>query len=89
MVAILSGLDALVFCGGIGENGRNIRERVCQGFEWIGIELDEARNRSGDMIISSDRSRVRVFIIHTNEEMMIARHTARLLGSVDRAVEAA
>lgn len=82
MAAILSGLDALVFCGGIGEHAWRIRARVCQGFAWLGIELDDARNQAGETIISSDRSRVRVFIIPTNEEMMIARHTARLLHSV-------
>ncbi len=89
MTAILSGLDALVFCGGIGENAWRIREGVCQGFEWLGIELDDIRNQAGEMIVSSDRSRVRVFIIHTNEEMMIARHTARLLASSQSASVAA
>ena len=79
MAAILSGLDALVFCGGIGENAWRIRERVCSGFEWLGVELDEARNQAGETVISSDRSRARVFVIKTNEEMTIARHTARLL----------
>lgn len=81
MAAILSGLDAVVFCGGIGEHAWRIRERVCQGFEWLGIELDDIRNRAGETVISSDRSRVRVFVINTNEEMMIARHTARLLAA--------
>ena len=79
MAAILSGLDALAFCGGIGENAWRIREKICSGFEWLGIELDELRNQSGEMVISSERSRVRVFVIHTDEEMMIARHTARFL----------
>jgi acetate kinase len=79
MTAILSGLDALAFCGGIGENAWRVRERVLSGFQWIGIELDEARNRAGEMIISSDRSRVRVFIIPTNEEAMIARHTLAMV----------
>ncbi|MES2192955.1 MAG: acetate/propionate family kinase [Pseudomonadota bacterium] len=79
MVAVLSGLDALVFCGGIGENAWRIRERICQDFEWLGIELDEMRNQAGGMIVSSERSRVRVLVIPTNEERMIARHTARLL----------
>ncbi|MBB4303467.1 acetate kinase [Rhodobium orientis] len=79
MIAILSGLDALVFCGGIGEHAVRIRERICQGFDWIGIELDETRNRHGSTVISSDRSRVRVFVIPTNEEAMIASHTARLM----------
>lgn len=88
MTAILEGLDALVFCGGIGENAWRIRDRICQGFAWLGMELDEARNRAGETIISSDRSRVRVFVLHTNEEMMIARHTARLLGT-ERASAAA
>ncbi len=89
MAAILSGLDALVFCGGIGEHAWRIRARVCQGFAWLGIELDDARNQAGEMIISSDRSRVRVFIIPTNEEMMIARHSAQLLNSARGPVAAA
>jgi acetate kinase len=81
MAAVLSGLDAVVFCGGIGENAWRIRERVCQGFEWLGLELDELRNQAGETVISSDQSRARVFVIKTNEEMTIARHTARLLAS--------
>ncbi len=81
MTAILSGLDALAFAGGIGENAVRVRERICQGFEWLGIELDETRNRLGAGIISSDRSRVRVFIVKTSEETMIARHVRRLLSS--------
>ena len=79
MAAVLAGLDALVFCGGIGEHAWRIRERVCQGFEWLGIELDERRNRAGETLISVHGSRVRVFIVNTDEDMMIARHTARLI----------
>lgn len=75
MAAILGGIDALAFAGGIGENATAIRERVCQGFEWLGIEIDSHRNRTGEMVISSDRSRCRVFVVKTNEELMIARHT--------------
>jgi acetate kinase len=75
MAAVLSGLDALVFCGGIGEHSFRVRERVCRGFEWLGVELDDVRNRAGGTVISSDRSRARVFVIPTNEEMMIARHS--------------
>ncbi len=81
MTAILSGLDALAFAGGIGENAWRIRERICQGFEWLGIELDETRNRLGEGVISSNRSRVRVFIVKTSEETMIARHVRRLMAS--------
>jgi acetate kinase len=79
MAAVLEGLDAIVFCGGIGENSRMIRESVLEAMEWIGVELDLDRNRANADVISSDRSRVRVFVIRTNEELTIARHTAELL----------
>jgi acetate kinase len=81
MAVVLSGLDAVAFCGGIGENAWRIRERICFGLEWLGVELDEARNQAGETVISSDRSRARVFVIKTDEEMTIARHTARLLAA--------
>jgi acetate kinase len=87
MAAVLKGLDAIVFCGGIGENSRIIREATLEAMEWIGVELDLDRNRSGVNVISSDRSRVRVFVIRTNEERMIAQHAAKLLAqwpAVDR-----
>lgn len=81
MAAVLGGLDAIVFCGGIGENSKMIRECVLEAMEWIGIELDLDRNRANEEVISSERSRVRAFIIRTNEELMIARHTAWQLRS--------
>jgi acetate kinase len=83
MTAILSGLDALAFAGGIGENAARIRTLICQDFEWLGMELDEARNELGAEVICSDRSRVRVFIVRTSEETMIARHVRRLLASAN------
>lgn len=83
--AVLEGLDAVVFCGGIGEHSSLVRERVLEGMAWIGVELDGAANRAADgsrpAIISSDRSRVRVMVIPTDEEAMIARHTADVLDS--------
>lgn len=79
MAAVLGGLDAIVFCGGIGENSRLIRESALEGMEWLGIELDLDRNREGAEVISSDRSTVQAFIIRTNEELMIARHTQQIL----------
>jgi acetate kinase len=82
LAAVLKGIDAIVFCGGIGEHAWHVRERVLEGMEWIGVELDRSANRSGSQVISSDRSRVRVFVIPTNEEEMIARHT---LDTIDRA----
>jgi acetate kinase len=82
LAAVLKGIDAIVFCGGIGEHAWRVRERVLEGMEWIGVELDRLANRDSAQVISSDRSRVRVFVIPTDEEAMIARHT---LDTVDRA----
>src|SRR5262249_32973116 len=78
MAAVLKGLDAIVFCGGIGENSSMIRQAMLEAMEWVGVELDFDRNRSGADVISSDRSRVRVFVIRTNEERMIAQHAGKL-----------
>jgi acetate kinase len=83
LAAVLKGLDAIVFCGGIGEHAWRVRERVLEGMEWIGVELDRAANRSSSQIISSDRSRVRVFVIPTNEEEMIARHAISTLDHIN------
>lgn len=83
LAAVLKGLDAIVFCGGIGEHAWHVRERVLEGMEWIGVELDRAANRASAQVISSERSRVRVFVIPTNEEAMIARHTLDAIGAGD------
>ena len=83
MAAVLKGIDAIVFCGGIGEHAWHVRESVLEGMEWIGVELDRLANRERAQVISTDRSRVRVFVIPTDEEAMIARHTIEML---DRAV---
>jgi acetate kinase len=85
MAAVLSGLDAVVFCGGIGEHAWRIRERVCRDFEWLGIELDQPRNQASETVVSSQRSRVQVLVIATNEELMIAEHTMRLLRASETA----
>lgn len=79
LAAALGGLDALVFTGGIGEHSRLVRERVCEGLGWIGIELDRGRNAENRLAISTDASRVRVLVIPTDEERVIARACARLL----------
>ena len=77
--AALGGLDTLVFAGGIGENCPSIRRRVCAGLGFLGIELDPARNRRNAPVISSAASPVAVRVIHTDEELMIARSVTRLL----------
>ena len=79
LAAALGGLDALVFTGGIGENAAAIRARVCRDAAWLGLELDEAANDSGGPRISDSDSRVAAWVVPTNEELMIARHTRRLL----------
>jgi acetate kinase len=79
LAAALGGLDALVFTGGIGENASPIRARVCRDAAWLGLELDEAANTNGGPRISTSNSRVAAWVVPTNEELMIARHTRRLL----------
>ncbi|MCM8594790.1 acetate/propionate family kinase [Accumulibacter sp.] len=80
LAAVLGGLDALVFTAGIGENSARIRQLVCDKARWLGIELDEAANERGDARITRADSRCSVWVVPTNEELMIARHTRRLLG---------
>ena len=77
--AALGGLDTLVFAGGIGENAPIIRERICGGLDFLGIELNQKRNAKNAPLISSDAGRVKVRVIRTNEELMIARSVIRVL----------
>jgi acetate kinase len=79
LAGALGGLDAIVFTAGIGENAAAIRERVCRDAAWLGVELDPAANAKGGPRISTAASRVGMWVIPTNEELMIARHTQRLL----------
>ncbi len=77
--AALGGLDALVFAGGVGENSHEVRGRACAGMEFLGIELDAARNRAGAGLISAQAAKVQVRVIRTDEESIIARETQRVL----------
>ena len=79
LFAALGGLDAMVFTGGIGENAIEIRARVCQDAAWIGIAFDEKANTRGGPRISRPESRVSAWVIPTDENLIIARHTRRLL----------
>ena len=84
LAAALGGLDALVFTGGIGENSAEIRSRVCRGAAWLGVALDESANQAGGPRISTTgdtrASQTAAWVVPTNEELMIARHTRRVLG---------
>jgi acetate kinase len=79
LVAALGGLDALVFTAGIGENSALVRERVMADAVWLGVDIDAAANASGGPRISSPDSKVSAWTLPTNEELMIANHTYRLL----------
>ena len=78
--AALSGLDTLVFAGGIGEKAPVVRARICEGLGFLGIELEEKRNAANEGVISIDSSRVMVRVIHTDEELMIAETVCDTLG---------
>lgn len=73
--AIMEGIDILVFSGGVGQNAPYIREKVCKGLEYMGIELDENKNKANKGIISKDSSRVKVIVVNANEEKIIAKDT--------------
>ena len=81
LAAALGGLDAIVFTAGIGEHAAPVREKVCRAAAWLGVELDEAANAAHGPRISRAGSRTRAWVIPTNEELMIARHTRNLLAA--------
>jgi acetate kinase len=80
-LAAMNGADAIVFAGGIGENSPEVRSRICEGLDWIGIQLDEEQNRKHtggrEGLISKETSRPAVYVIPTDEELLIARDTVR------------
>jgi len=80
--AVLGGLDALIFTGGIGEKASMIRSRICAGLEYLGIELKQRANARNELLISAAGTRVRVYVIPTNEELMIARAVQNLIKPV-------
>ncbi len=79
LAAVLKGLDALVFTAGIGEHAAEIRARVCRDAAWLGVALDDEANRRGGPRISKEGCSPSAWVIPTNEELMIARHTLRLI----------
>lgn len=87
--AALGGLDTIVFSGGIGENAPSVRARICDGLQFLGVELGAAANASSTAVISAGGSRVTVRVIHTDEELMIARSVHRVLGAHSKKTGAA
>ena len=80
LASVLGGLDALVFTAGIGERSSEIRAMICDGLRWLGAEIDESANRAHQTTISTAASKIAVCVIPTNEEAVIARNTAQVLG---------
>ena len=80
LAAAIGGLDALVFTGGIGEHAAPVREMVCRQLGWLGLEFDATANANRAECISTHASRVAALVLPTNEEWMLARHTAELIG---------
>ena len=79
LAAALGGVDALVFTGGIGEHAAPVRQKVCAAARWLGVEMDAEANSAHAKCISAAAARVKVLVLPTNEEWIIARHTAALL----------
>jgi len=88
LAAVLGGVNALVFTAGIGEHSADIRRRICEASTWLGVTLDSSTNAVHGPRISTSGSRVSAWVVPTNEELMIARHTGALLGISGRASEA-
>jgi len=80
LAAVLGGVDGVVFTAGIGENSAEIRKRICEASAWLGIELDSELNARNHQRISTPASKVSAWVIPTNEELIIAKHTSSLLG---------
>ena len=82
-LSVLGGAQAVIFSGGIGENAPFVRQKICAGMEWCGLQLDDSLNgsiRARDGEISMPESKLKAYVIHTDEEAIIARETAALLG---------
>ena len=79
-LAQLNGADAIVFTAGVGENDSLMRKMICSNMEGLGIKIDTEKNAAGEELISTSDSSIKVFVIPTNEELVIARDTARIVG---------
>jgi acetate kinase len=85
-IAAMGGVDIIVFAGGVGENGPETREAVCEDLSFLGIEIDPVKNnglRSKEAVISKDGTRVKVIVVPTNEELVIAEDTVRIINELN------
>jgi acetate kinase len=85
-LAAMNGADAVIFAGGIGENSPDVRRRICQGLDWLGIEFDDSQNNAlvgAEGRIDAKGSRVELWVIPTDEELLIARDTWRVVTGAD------
>ena len=89
LAAAIGGLDAFVFTAGIGERSAPIRAEIAGRLAWLGAELDPAANAAGKTCISKDGSRVAIYVVPTDEELMIAKHTLAVLSAAGRAPNSA
>ncbi len=80
LTAAMGGLDGVIFTAGIGERSAAVREKVCNGAKWFGLEVDSAANKANAEKISTSTSRIPIFVLPTNEELMIAEHTLKAIG---------
>jgi acetate kinase len=87
--AAMGGLDAFVFTGGIGENSSDVREEVCRNLEFLGIQIDDSKNKNSEEVISVSGSKVAVLKIPTNEELVIALDTSEIVKSLNENVNLA
>jgi acetate kinase len=77
--AVLGGLDRLIFTGGIGENSPEVRERICQDLQFLGVKIDNSKNKTNDGIISENSAKVPVHVMKTDEQIMIAKIVCQVL----------
>ncbi len=84
LAAVLGGIDALIFTAGIGENSPAVRAAVCEGMNWLGLSIDATRNAQNAPVVSDGRGKVRVMVLPTNEELVIARGARRLVADSER-----
>jgi len=83
LAAVLGGVDGIVFTAGIGERSAPIRKRICEASAWLGLEIDNAANEHHGPRVSSADSKIEAWVVPTNEELVIARHTGQLLGLIE------